>query len=149
MLRAVLVATAALVLLTSAVAQSKGDWDAVRRISRGTPIVVKAWRNAKCEFRDATDEQLFCDDPLLGDVLTFNRRDIRQIRLEFTGEIKGHIGAAVGAAIGAAIGAAAHNDHSGYTRGGDAINAALAGGVGGWLIARNAPIFHRGVIYKR
>jgi hypothetical protein len=125
------------------------DWDTVRRISRGTPIAVKAWRNAKCEFRDATDEQLFCDDLRSGDVLIFNRRDIRQIRREFTTQAKGQLGAVIGAGVGATVGAAVHDDKSGYTRGGNAMFTALMGGCAGWLFARNVPVFHRRVIYRR
>src|SRR5581483_10182197 len=100
-----LVATV-VVLLSGAMAQSSGDWDAVRMLPRETPISVKASRNVKCEFRDATEEQLFCDNPYSGRVLTFSRGDIRQIRRELTTETRGHLGAAVGAAIGAVVGAA-------------------------------------------
>jgi hypothetical protein len=140
------------------VAQS-ADWGAVRSIPVATPISVKAWRNTTCLFQAATDEQLFCDplpDSLLlprslpdDPEIVFNRRDIRQIRREFTRETRGHLGAAIGAGVGAAVGAAAHDDKSGYTRGGTAIVAGLAGGCAGWIVASNAPIFHRRLIYKR
>lgn len=150
MQKSVLHVAAALVLLSSAAAQSKGDWDAVRRIDRGTPIKVKAGRNAKCEFRDATDDQLFCD-PLFGHELVFNRLEIHQIRREFTRGKNGEIGAAVGAGIGAAAGAAmpVHNIEPGHARLLNATITALFGACAGWIIARNAPIFHDGIIYQR
>ena len=141
---------ATLILLSTALAQSKGDWDAVRRIDRGTPIKVKAGRNVKCEFRDATDDQLFCD-PLFGHELVFNRIEIHQIRREFTRAKNGEIGAAVGAGIGAVAGAAmpVNNIEPGRSRGINSIITALLGACAGWIIARNAPIFHDGIIYQR
>ena len=148
-----------LVLFASATVAQTSDWAAVKHIPAGTPISVKAWRNKTCIFQAATDDQLFCD-PLPGSFplprslpndpeIVFNRRDIRQIRREFTSGTRGQIGAAIGASVGAAIGAAVHDDHSGYTRGGTAIVTALMGGCAGWMIARTAPVLHRGVIYKR
>ena len=135
------------------------DWGAVKSIPIGTPISIKAWHNTTCLFQAATDEQLFCDPlpdspPLPRSLpqdpeIVFNRKEIRQIRREFTREAKGQIGAAIGTGVGAALGAATHDDKSGYTRGGTAIMAGLAGGCAGWIVARNAPIFHRRIIYKR
>ena len=142
----------------TAAAQSKGDWNAVRRIDRESLITVKATkivghRNSKvrCEFVDTTEDKLFCDEDRLDatDRLAIDRNAVREVRLEFSRTAKGQIGMAAGAGIGAAAGALFHSSQSGYTRGGDAINFAVMGGAAGWLIARNAPIFHRGVIYKR
>ena len=151
MQKSVPLVTVALILLSTAVAQSKGDWDAVRRIDRGTPIKVKAGRNATCEFRYATDDELFCGSPLFGREMVFNRIEIHQIRREFTRGRNGEIGAAVGAGIGAVAGAAmpVHSIEPGHSRGFNAIITALLGGCAGWLIARSAPIFHDGVIYQR
>ena len=52
------------VLVGSAVAQAntKGSWDAVRRLDRGTSISLKAKRDVKCDFVDATEETGYSAD---------------------------------------------------------------------------------------
>ena len=74
------------VLVGSAVAQAntKGSWDAVRRLDRGTSISLKAKRDVKCDFVDATEDKLFCDQIKwlrASDRLVFDRGDIREVRV--------------------------------------------------------------------
>ncbi len=72
------------------------DWQAVERLSPRTWISVKTNVRTYCDFESATDEKLFCHlnsdgwfltivDPLnrrRGAYKTFNRRDVREVRVE-------------------------------------------------------------------
>ena len=106
------------VLVTSAVAQgnSKGGWDAVRRLDRGTSISLKAKRDVKCEFVDATEVKLFCDQIKwlrASDRLVFDRVDIRQVRVreDLPDDSNPTANAAIGAALGVGLGAIANAAH--------------------------------------
>ncbi len=132
-----------LALSSGAVAQA-GDWEAVRALAPGTQISIKTRLRNSCKFERATDTTLVCDPELPGFThLTFNRKRIRQVRLEHHDDTNTAIGIGVGAGIGAAVGA------SGRDRGGSAIVGAVGGALIGGFFNRAFPITHRRVIYKR
>ncbi|MBZ5701584.1 MAG: hypothetical protein LAN84_07025 [Acidobacteriia bacterium] len=137
---------------TNAEAQ-KGDWAAVQRIEPGTRISVKLRLRTVCHFVSATENQLACKIPpegrmpFLPSELKFERRKIRQVRLEHDPSVNSLAGMAIGMGTGAALGAAAGGKT--LTRGGGAI---LMGGIGalfGGVYGMFFPVVHKKVVYKR
>ena len=126
----------------------------MKNLPSGTLISIKAWRSAKCWFQSATDQQLLCGEVSRGhligipDQLTFNRRDVRQVRLELSSETNAALGAGIGAAAGVAIGSIANaaHPHSGE----DArFWCAIGGAVIGGVVSGDIRLVHGRIIYKR
>ncbi|HEV2488411.1 MAG TPA: hypothetical protein VGT03_01270 [Candidatus Acidoferrales bacterium] len=156
--------------LAPAASAHKRSWEAVEKLPPGTSISVKSdWLRTQCTFVSATDDQLVCQpvppmQPLYGpwprtpfpvpyppapppDLAIYRREDIREVRLEHSVPVNVLTGLGIGAGVGAGLGAS--NDSGTLTRGGGALLGGLIGGLVGGVIARNAPLFHRGVVYKR
>ena len=152
-----LIITLVLIVLSAADAkpkqQSKGSWDTVENLIAGTPISVRARApfHLMCYFERATDDQLFCQ-PLHPRLSTrtdyiFERREIREVRLEHSEATNEMLGAATVGGVMAAIGAAGNG--SNVTRGGAALLGGAIGALFGGIFGRDFPLFHRGVIYRR
>jgi hypothetical protein len=154
-------ALAVLLLLlsaSSALAQ-KGDWEAVKNLPPGTPISVKYGHfliHNRCLFQKATDDRLFCVRLLYGASAVFvppdaiyERKKIREVRLEHSDASNMAVGAAIGAVVGGALGAAGSADT--HVRARVTLGLLLGGGgavIGGFL-GRDFPIRHGKVIYCR
>jgi len=130
-----------------------GDWQIVKNLAPGTRISVKSKFRDLCVFESATDTTLVCEPALLGTAITnpiplrFKRTKVREVRLEFSDSENGVLGAIVGGGVGAVLGAIGGGQT--YSRGGSAL---LVGGLGalvGGVVARNFPIRHGAVIYRR
>ncbi len=135
-----------------AAAQSAG-WPAVQKIAPGTPISVKTHLRILCVFVEATADTLVCDVHRGGVIrtgrstFTFNRNEVREVRLEHSDERNAAVGAVIGGSAGAALGASKTNGT--LTRGGAAL---LLGGIGaiiGGGFGRDFPIFHGEVVYRK
>ncbi len=140
-----------LVLASAAQAQA-GDWRALEHLAPGSRISVKIRFHVLCDFRGATDTILVCEPvrrrTLIGPgVVTFDRKRIREVRLEHSDEANTAIGATLGATVGAAVGASLRS--TSLTRGGSALLLGGAGAIGGGFAGRDFPILHGKVIYKR
>ena len=132
----------------------KGDWHAVQNLQPGTRISVKTLVPLMCFFESATDDELVCSIHRRGPIPTFSsvrrydRRRVREVRLEYSEAADTALGAAVGGGAGAIVGAAAGGNGT-ITRGGGAL---LLGGIGaiiGGAFGRDFPLAHGRVIYKR
>jgi hypothetical protein len=143
----------ALFLLTSMASAQTGDWQAVRSLQPGTKISVYSaslFHNL-CIFERATDEQLVCEHIMHGprglivpSEYVYERKRIREVRLEHSDAANMATGAAIGGGVGAAIGASKGSDREG--------GALLIGGIGalvGGAFGRDFPIIHGKVIYHR
>ena len=103
-----------------------------------------------CSFERATDNVLECS-PKIGPsllMLSFERKEVRQVRLEHSDDTNSLIGLATGGAIGFAIGASGHKVDTGSR----VFEGAIAGAIVGWVghfMNRAIPITHRNVIYRR
>lgn len=145
------------VLLLASIAQAQtGSWQAVEDLQPGTKISVQGtspFHNV-CIFEHATDEQLVCQRIQHGSRRAFSpservyeRKRIREVRLEHSDVANMATGAAIGGGIGAAVGASAGNGT--LTRGGGAL---LLGGIGalvGGSFGRDFPVTHGKVLYRR
>ena len=137
--------------LTTFACASDGDWEIVKSLPEGTPISVKAKLRHLCTFQLATDTTLSCRSKISGPtsfVLSFQRKEIRQVRLEHSDDTNALIGFATGGAIGFAMGASGHRV--------DASSRLFVGVIGGALFGfagrfmnRALPITHKNVIYRR
>jgi len=141
-----------LVLALGAQAQN-ADWNEVRNLPPGSRISVKTRFRVLCDFDWATDDELVCEPVSYSPFyrgpteLLFDRKRVREVRLEHSDETNSAIGAAVGGGTGAIIGAVGHSDT--ITRGGGAL---LLGGIGsliGGSFNKEFPITHGKVVYKR
>ena len=139
-------------IFSSAQAQT-GDWRAVKNIPRGSPISVKVRVRILCIFQSATDDELICTrtnplpSPIGLDDLRFDRREIREVRLEHSEATNATVGDAIGAGVGAAVGASS-NDGT-VTRGGGALLIGGIGGIIGGFFGRDFPILHGKIVYRR
>jgi hypothetical protein len=107
--------SAALLLASASLAQT-GDWQAVKNLQPGTKISVRSaslFHNL-CIFERATDEQLVCEHILHGPRGAFipsehvyERKRIREVRLEHSDAANMATGAAIGGGIGATVDASA------------------------------------------
>jgi hypothetical protein len=138
-------------LLTSSNLQARtGTWDDVRDLPRGASISVESERPLHCNFEMATKDKLMCSfiNPFASrnpQILTFQRQDVKEVRLDSEIYPNPAKGALIGAGVGAAIGAAGVSN----SRGGGAI---IFGGIGaliGAFIARNHSIHRHHTVYKR
>lgn len=144
-----------LLFVTAASAQAHtGDWKTVEHLRPGTLIFVEAGHGVRCVFVQATDKELICDpagpSPVwLGQLrYRFERRIVREVRLEHSDTTNTLIGTAIGAGAGAAL-AAVGGGQGGGGRGGAAFVGALFGGILGAIAGRLHPITHGKVIYKQ
>ncbi len=131
-----------------------GHWRDVMRLRAGTPISVKPANESRvlCIFVRATKNELSCDRfwsspppyvPPIESRYRFDRRIVREVRLEHSDRANAAIGMGVGAGIGAGLGEASS------ARG---LGAVIFGALGAYIgkeVGRDAPLFHRKVIYKR
>jgi hypothetical protein len=130
-----------------------GDWQIVKNLAPGTRISVKSKFRDLCVFESATDNTLVCEPALLGTAITnpipfrFKRTRVREVRLEFSDSENGVLGAIVGGGIGAILGAIGGGQT--YSRGGSALVIGGLGALVGSVVARNFPIRHGAVIYRR
>ena len=94
---------------------------------------------------------LVCGPKLTGPstlTLSFERKEVRQVRLEHSDDTNALIGLATGGAIGFAIGASGHRvDASTRLVGG--VVGGTVGAFAGRFMNRSIPITHKNVIYKR
>jgi hypothetical protein len=145
------------ILLLASIARAQtGSWQAVKDLQPGTRISVQGASrfHSPCIFEQATDEQLVCEYILHGPRRAFipsqrvyERKKIREVRLEHSDAANMATGAAIGGGLGAAVGATAGNGT--LTRGGGAL---LLGGIGalvGGTFGRDFPITHGKVVYRR
>src|SRR5579872_3420119 len=103
-----------LLILVSSVHARTGDWQAVKDITPDTHISVKGNRRFRvpCLFRRATEEELVCDHMARESIFhsgperIFDRRNIREIRLEYNDASRRGVGVAIGFAAGTTIGIA-------------------------------------------
>jgi hypothetical protein len=146
----------ALPLLASMALAQARDWQAVKDLQTGAKISVRGaspFHNL-CIFESATDEQLICEHILRGPRGAFvprervyERKRIREVRLEHSDAANIATGAAIGGGIGAALGASAGNGT--LTRGGGALLLGTGGAIVGGLFGRDFPVVHGKVIYRR
>jgi hypothetical protein len=146
----------AAVLLASTAPAQTGDWQAVKNLRPGTKISVQYGRpfHNMCIFEHATDEQLVCERILRGFSRAFippqavyERKKIREVRLEHSDAANIATGAAIGGAVGAAVGAGAGNGT--LTRGGSALLLGTGGALIGGAFGRDFPVAHGKVVYRR
>lgn len=141
-----------LVLASGAQAQI-GNWRAVRNLAPGSSISVKARHRLRCIFEDATDETLVCKRiphglvPIDPAEITFDRRNIREVRLERSSNANVATGAAIGVGAGAAIGAS--NGNGTLTREGSALLLGSIGGIVGYFVGKEFPILLGKIVYQR
>jgi uncharacterized membrane protein len=79
--------------------------------------------------------------------ITFDRRSIREVRLERSSNANAATGAAIGAAVGAAIGAT--NGNGTLTREGSGLLMGGIGGIVGHFVGKEFPILSGQIIYQR
>ena len=137
----------------------KGDWQAVKSLPAGTPISVKYghfFLHNRCLFQKATEQRLFCVRMLYGasaifipPEITYERRKIREVRLEHSDASNMALGAAIGAGIGGAIGAAGSGDTHANARVTLGLLVGGGGAVIGGLLGRDFPLRHGKVIYRQ
>ena len=147
-------------LLASNVWAQAGDWQAVKNLTPGTRISVRAdhafGRNT-CFFLSATDDQLACERirharprliiPPVPSRAVYERSRVREVRLEHSEAANLMAGAGIGAGVGAAVGATANNGT--VTRGGGAILLGAIGALVGGSMASEFPVIHGKVVYRR
>jgi hypothetical protein len=148
------VAIVAVLLSVPAARAQTGDWGAVKKLAPGTRISVKTSVRLVCYFESATDEHLYCDMHRHVRYATvdsgrhYDRKRIREVRLEHSEDGDAAVGALVGAGAGAAIGAGVPGNGT-VTRGGRML---LLGGFGvivGGALGKDFPIAHGRVVYRR
>ena len=141
----------AVLALTAVCGASDGDWEIVKSLPEGTPISVKAKLRHLCTFQLATDTTLTCRPKISGTTswtLSFERKEIRQVRLEHSDDTNELIGFATGGAIGFVMGASGHRPDT-SSRLFDGVVAGALFGFAGRFMNRALPITHKSVIYKR
>jgi hypothetical protein len=127
------------------------DWQSVEKLAPGTSIsVVKKNVRQGCELVQATDTELLCDEGFGGiwRRRTFQRDEVREVRLEEPRHNKMILGAVVGAAVGGLIGFVAAGQSSdpearGYARAYGVPLGVLFGGLVGREIHLHGPVVYR------
>ena len=133
---------------------SKGSWADVKRIQPGTRISVKTSVRLNCYFVSATDDELVCSMQVHGPLWTtsydrrYERRRIKEVRVEDSEATGSAVGAAVGGGVGAILGAVAGGNGT-ITRGGGALLLGGLGAIVGGIVGRDFPLVHGDVIYRR
>jgi len=132
----------------------KGNWDAVEKLSPGVRISVKTSVRLNCYFVSATDNGLVCSMQVHGPEWTtsydrrFERRRIKEVRVEYSEATGSAVGAAVGGGVGAILGGVAGGNGT-ITRGGGALLLGGLGAIVGGIAGRDFPLVHGDVIYRR
>ena len=143
------IVTLTLLIPALAIAQSRGDWNAVRQIDRGTLITIQAQDKIRCEFVDATNDKLFCDQerPFRStDRRTIDRNDIREVRLELTEQNNAFVNGCIGGAAGLLAGALTQSrERPGAVDPILVVAGATVGGVG----FHRVHLLHGRVVYRR
>ena len=127
-----------------------GDWSLVQQLQPGTRISVKAQRRLTCVLESADDRALICriETPRYFNYspdVFFDRRDVREVRLEHSDGFHAGIGTAIGFVVGAAVGAA-------KTSAAPGLGALIFGSVGamtGHQFGPDIAIIHGPVVYRR
>ncbi len=144
-----------LLLNPSAFAKS-GDWQAVTDLPPGIEISVRLEHspNIPCTFEHADEKELICEHVMYGPrganasrEFVYERRKIREVRIERGENTNGATGVVIGGAAGAAFGAAVGNGAPARVGG-----ALLLGGLGavfGGIIGRSVHPVHGKVVYRR
>lgn|SRR5579872_176233 len=137
-------------LVSSAQAQT-GDWQSVENLPLGARISVLTRHRVPCILVRVNDDDLVCaptPERWFGpDTLTFQRQNIREIRLPPPDGTNELLGAAIGGGIGATVGAANSN-----CEGCGGARALIFGGilaVVGAKVAKRSPIVQGKLVYKR
>jgi hypothetical protein len=142
-----------LLALASGAQAQIGNWGAVRNLAPGSSVSVKARHHLRCIFEDATDDALVCKRiphglvPINPAEITFDRRSIREVRLERSSNANAATGAAIGVGVGAAVGAT--NGNGTLTREGSALLMGGIGGIVGHFVGKEFPILPGQIIYQR
>ncbi len=141
-------------LMTASNAQAQtGDWQAVENMMRGTRISVKTKHRVGCIFERATENALVCERTDRGSFriapreIEFDRRSVREVRLERSDDANGAVGALIGAGADAALGASTGNKTT--SREGGVLLLGATGAIAGWFIGSEFHILHGEIIYKR
>jgi len=144
-----------LLLVTSSLHAQRRDWQAVEQIAPGSVIHVKGRHiyGTTCVFQQATNDALICEPRpelarygMLRD-FRFDRRYIREVRLERSDDTNTAIGALIGAGIGATLGSATPNNGT-LTRGGRVLVLGGLGALIGGAFGRTFHALHGQVVYK-
>src|SRR3989442_13344513 len=120
-------------IFTSSAQAQPGGWRAVENLKPRSRISVKVHLRAICFFLRATHDELVCELPADHRIpfgpsqLTFDRRSIREVRLEHSEAADAALGAAIGGGVRAAVCGSVKGSRS-LTRGGGTI---LVGSTGG------------------
>jgi hypothetical protein len=96
-----------LLLFASAARAQSSDWRVVQNLRPGTRITVKTQKSYACEVEQATEDKLVCHHPsrFSRRTRTFQKSEIREVRLAVDMKQYAATGAAIGAAVGAIAGA--------------------------------------------
>jgi len=143
----------------------KGSWDAVEKLSPGTPISVLPERGHRfrCDFREATDDHLACEvvrhlapclvcqlAPRLSredltQSVVFDRRAVRQVHQEHP-SANAALGVAIGGGIGVGLGSLGGDKV--YRPVGQVFFGGLLAVIGA-AIGKGAPIIRGTAIFER
>jgi hypothetical protein len=139
-----------LLLFASAARAQSSDWRAVQNLRPGTHITVKTQKSYACKLEQATEDKLVCQHPsrVSRRTRTFQKAEIREVRLAVDFKRHAAAGAAIGAAVGAIVGASVPTNVE-QTRFITAIATGFVGAGIGHLTGGAIAIVKRGkVIYK-
>ncbi len=148
------IAIVAVLLSVPGAQAQKGDWSAVEQLAPGTRISVKTSVRLVCYFESATEDDLYCEMRQHARFATvdsgrhYDRKRIREVRVEHSEDGDAAVGALVGAGTGAAIGATVPGNGT-LTRGGRELLLGGIGGIVGGFIGRDFPVAHGRVVYRR
>lgn len=137
-------------LVSSARAQT-GNWRDVENLRNGSIITVRTPHRVKCAFEGATHDALICERIQKGlfriapSELGFDRRSIREVRLERGDDANAAAGTAIGAGVGMAVGASVGRK----PRVAGALVLGAVGGAIGWIIGQEHPILPGRIVYQR
>src|SRR5215467_7319058 len=90
-------------LLATCASAQVGDWNLVKSLSPGARISVKTRVRLTCNFQAASDDTLLCQQtrhariPLPPQVIEFERKKVREVRLERSEAANALTGAGLGA----------------------------------------------------
>jgi hypothetical protein len=151
MLRRLLLASVAVLAVSSCAAQDRSDWQSVAKVQPGTKVrlSLKSRRTFIDEFKGSTADQV-----TVGTVVA-KREDVRRLeRFRSGGRGRGKtaaIGALIGGGAGAVIGVAAGGCHTGdficFSRGTVGAVLGAVGAIVGALAGALIPPHHTEVVY--
>lgn len=141
---------AILLALASPMLAQTGDWSLVEQIKPGARVSIQARHGTVCIFENATDEELFCrlESPRYFNFppeISYDRRDVREVRMEHSDDFHSAVGAGVGFAVGAAVGAT----HTPSSRGTVTLIYGAFGALIGQHLGPSVALIHGPVIYHR